>query len=402
MNSSFMIIIGVLSIISLLGLFLIGIYLKKSARIPSQNLGINSSPKGKKFQTMLILPMILTIMPLVGIFVIPNYAGMLVGASIVLFLAIWSCMLPVQQIIRATKNERHIYIDQKNAQDIMINSLQRFSPTQLLTILKKEKLSDIHEGDNINRKLSILALDPFSILESSGPLNATERFRTMNDYINFYSALFSNKHSILYNFSGNHAVAFFNSDSMNPIETAIAIHKRTHSNLKLAKEDPTAARTLSIRPQYCAIVQGFVTIGFVFYNNMLQPLASSSAISIALQLQQVAQRLRIPILVSQDFIDKSMTKEHYNIRTVGLLHKPEDGQIVRTYEILDAYPSYRLEKLMETREIFEEACEAREKGEMKVAYSKFSYVLVNDPKDSLAQYFLDHARRRFPALPTDG
>ena len=394
-----LILFSVPSLFSLLAILVILQQAKKRTLLSSRN--TSTVPPSIRFA--MIPTLILIILLPVAAFIMPQYLLVIIVVATALLATFWIWFLPLRsdphyvEQRRDARQKRVIIGEAKIPRDDSDQPLHHFLPPQLLTLMKKSNSSEIREGDSIHLKLSVLVFSPFSLLVSGGPFSPAKRFEAINENILFYDNLFNLNHTLYSSFSGNYAMALFDPNTIHPIKAAILINKKSRIRLDSLNNNSITAVALTNRPHYCAITQGTVTIGFVNYNNMLQPIVFSSTISNALQLQQVAQKLRVPILASQDFIDESPAREKFHIRTVGPLHEQSNRQVIRTYEILNGYPLHRIEKLVQNRKIFEEACSAREGGDANAAYSKFSYVLANDPLDTLAQYFLDMTRQRLPA-----
>ena len=330
-----------------------------------------------------LLPiLVLVALPLVGSWLLHSYTGIFAVAACTLLVAIWGCCAPIRLAVRYT---RELKTDEKHTRGALTHAVDRFLPTSTLPLIQKRDLNDIQAGDSIYLKLSILALDSFNTLDS----NATGNFKDIHESVNFYDHLFRANNVLFSHFSTECAWALFNKDNSEPIEVALHIQRHLHS----VQEERAPTTPL----QYCAIVKGSVALGFVSYNGTLQPLASSPTVSTAMQLQRVAHTIKTPVLITQDFLDENLAHKHYHTRTIGPLYHKGSTRAMHVYEILDGYPPHRLNTLLTTREIFEEACRARDEGNTEAAYSKFSYVLATDPLDAPAQYFLEVTRKKILA-----
>ncbi len=401
-----LVLITILSVLSLLAIFAIFKRAKKdkpaspssytpSAPVPNKGLGLAMIPSA-----------ILIILLPVAALLIPQYLSGATIAATILLVALWIWLLPVLITLDSVRQKRIVIGEAKEERTTVQPANAAQSPyhilsPQLLALMKKNDSSELQEGDSIHLKLSVLVINPFSFLLSGGLSNSAKRFEAINEGVLFYDSLFGLNHSLFSSFSGNYTIALFNPNTADPIKAAIHINKKSRTRPDSLGDSLLSASMMTNRPHYCAITQGPVTIGMVKYNKILQPIVCSNTISTALQLQQVAQKLHVPILVSQDFFNESAAQEKYQIRTVGSLREQNSKKIIHTYEVLNGYPLRRVEKLVENRKIFEEGCAAREGGDTNTAYSKFSYVLAHDPSDTLAQYFLDITRQRLPLFSSD-
>lgn len=269
------------------------------------------------------------------------------------------------------------------------NILDRYTQGDLHEILHRDSLEEMVMGDNREVRSRILAIDFHNHIASQGIADKEQEFRYLSRCINQAGTILYSRDCIIAQATGSGIVAVFDNDTLGAIDVATDINMQLKRMSK--KTDDTESSTGPLANY--TLLQGLVIIGLVSNGKALQPVIVSETLDLSYQVQRLARRLHIPMVIDE-FSKRAYEKlDRHIFRYIGGMENKVSGQIIRTHEVLNLHSEEYKDQLMTTKNEFEGARRAQEQGEFRKAYSQYTSVIISDPHDLLAQYFQKQCRK---------
>ena len=259
---------------------------------------------------------------------------------------------------------------------------KQYVQDNLHEILHKDSFDDLLGGDHVTLRSKILLVDFHNRLAGETNIAVNERFNLMASWINEAGSILHANGCIIAQSTGSGLIAIFGKDALGVIDAVKTVDRRINTLAPPAEE----GRGNTVPINY-TLMQGLVTIAIVSNGRILQSIIASETIDLAYQIQNLSQRLHIPMIIDEFSRRAHEQLGKYSFRYIGFIQEKASGQIIKTHEILDLYDEDQKQRITENIHEFEDARRAHERGEFRRAYSRYTNVVSNDPFDLLAKHF---------------
>ncbi len=306
------------------------------------------------------------------------------------FLAALGVHMVISSSMHTMEKERSSSRQKRDTIDAEYERIQQYVPEGLANVFGKKSLADISAGMCTLVQTNILFINFHDGIISNLHSDVQRFYGAFNEMIETAGRITHEFGAYLTRCSAKGLTVLFNPESTAAIDATLKIRyeltRRTDIEDKMTEYDSLFS---------AAIHKGTVTVAVLSDSTHVQPVIVSPVMKTAERLQNIGKTLRIPLLVSESVLD-SEDKESgkYQLRYTGLVQRPSEEQIIPIYDILNAHSPDRVKKIIENRDLFEEARRDHEAGRIRKAYSKYTDLLSRDPHDTATQRFQSICRKQ--------
>jgi signal transduction histidine kinase/class 3 adenylate cyclase/CheY-like chemotaxis protein len=267
----------------------------------------------------------------------------------------------------------------------------RFVPHQFLHLLNKESILDVQLGNHIQRKMSILFSDIRSFTTLSESMNPEDTFKFINAYLSRMESVIVENQGFIDKYIGDGIMALFSGSADDAVKSGITmLHRLTEYNQHRANSGYIPVR-IGI-----GINTGSLMLGTVGGKNRMDGTVISDAVNIASRLETLTKYYGVSLLISHHTLANLQHPTNYSIRFIEKVKVKGKSQAVAVFEVFDGdEPEIKQGKLA-TKVTFEQALWLYNLGLKSEAAQLLKGVLKINPKDKVAQIYLERCQSKAP------
>lgn len=257
----------------------------------------------------------------------------------------------------------------------------RFVPQPILELLNKKSILDVHLGDNMQKKMSIIFAELNNFQEISEQLDGTQKFRFINQYLNRMGPIIRNHDGFIDKYLGSGFMSIFPQGVDPMLQAGIAIQKEiTALNLERKEGDPLIEAGMGAHI-------GELMLGTIGEEQRIDATVISDAVNISSRLKDLTKIFHASFIVSAQV--KQEAEESYYFRKLGVVKVKGKTKPIAIYEILDCYPEEIFNRKMQSLLLFEKAVSSFERKDFAAAEESFKKILKEDSQDYTVRYYID-------------
>lgn len=264
----------------------------------------------------------------------------------------------------------------------------RFVPTQFLDILGKKNISDIQQGDQVEREMTVLFTDIRSFTEISESMTPKENFDFINRYLAYMEPVIGRNNGFIDKYIGDSIMALFSGEVEDAINAAIEMR------IKLAEFNQVI--TQFGREQIdsgIGIHHGNLMLGVVGGEKRIDGTVISDAVNLAARLEGLTKVYGGSIIVSEDTLVRINTSEIYEYRFLDVVKVKGKKKAVYIFEILNGEPERCRELKRKTKYRFGRAADMYQNKEFDSAIKEFEGIVEQNPNDIAAKFYIKRCKR---------
>ncbi len=272
----------------------------------------------------------------------------------------------------------------------------RFVPHQFLYLLNKESILDVQLGDHIQKKMSILFSDIRSFTTLSESMKPEDTFKFINAYLSRMESVIVENQGFIDKYIGDGIMALFSGSADDAVKAGITmLHRLTEYNQHRANSGYIPIK-IGI-----GINTGSLMLGTVGGKNRMDGTVISDAVNIASRLENLTKHYGVSLLISHHTLANFQNPTNYSIRFIEQVKVKGKSQAVAVFEVFDGdEPEIRQGKLA-TKVSFEQALWLYNLGLKSEAAQLLTGVLKINPRDRVAQIYLERCQSRVPYAGDD-
>lgn len=276
----------------------------------------------------------------------------------------------------------HLHLAHLNA------AYSRFVPKQFLQLLQKESIVDVKLGDNTLREMSVLFSDIRSFTTISEKMTPEENFRFINSYLSRMEPVIMANSGFIDKYIGDSIMALFSGSADDAIKAGIAMLQTLVEYNQHRANVGYPAIKIGI-----GINTGSLMLGTVGGINRMDGTVISDAVNLASRIESLTKEYGVSLLISHQTFAKLQNPSDYNMRLIERLKVKGKSKAVAVFEVFDGDPPELREAKLATTGIFEEGVLYYYGSSFRKAAQRFEECLVQNPKDKVAQIYLDRCRQ---------
>ena len=264
------------------------------------------------------------------------------------------------------------------------NVYSRFVPTEFLSSLGQQNITDVELGDQVSREMTILFVDIRAFTNLSENMTPEENFKFINSYLSRFSPMITDNGGFVDKYIGDAIMALFPDKPENAL--AAAKEMIEHVNVYNGHRANCGYKPINIG---VGIHTGNMILGIIGDQKRMQGTVISDAVNLASRIQDVTKLYKANVVISQETLVKLDDVMNYNYRWLGRVRVKGKDNAVALFEIFDADDEDRRRLKNDTKVDFEEALIKFSRREFAEAQELFNRVTEKDPDDLTAGIFLE-------------
>ncbi|MBP6740216.1 MAG: response regulator [Leptospiraceae bacterium] len=261
-------------------------------------------------------------------------------------------------------------------------SYARFIPSEFLTFLNKDSITDLKLGDYMEDEMTVFFSDIRGFTTLSEKMSSRDLLQFLNSYLSIVSPIVKSNDGFIDKFIGDAIMAIFPQSPINALMAAVDLCK--------ALEIYNITREKKIRETFrigIGMHTGKMTLGTVGSEERMDTTVVGDTVNLASRLEALTKIFHVPILVSDSFYDKLTMEDKENLREIDIVTVKGKTVPVRVYEVfavdtkeviekkkksmpalLEAIQLFRSGKILESRKIFTKCQELCPEDSIPVVY----------------------------------
>ncbi|HEY9612943.1 response regulator [Allocoleopsis sp.] len=267
----------------------------------------------------------------------------------------------------------------------------RFVPHQFLQLLNKESIIDVQLGDHIQKEMSILFSDIRSFTTLSETMRPEDTFKFINAYLSRMESVIIENQGFIDKYIGDGIMALFSGSADDAVRAGITMLNRlTEYNQHRYN---SGYRPLKIG---IGINTGSLMLGTVGGKNRMDGTVISDAVNIASRLEDLTKYYGVSLLISHHTLASLQNPTNYNVRFIEQVKVKGKSQAVAVFEVFDGDERESKQGKLATKTAFEQALWLYNLGFKSEAAQLLKRVLLLNPRDTVAQIYLERCQSQVP------
>ncbi|KAG2392626.1 hypothetical protein C9374_011351 [Naegleria lovaniensis] len=257
------------------------------------------------------------------------------------------------------------------------DTVYKFVPKEFLSILNKDKITDLKYGDFFEMELDIMFVDIRNYTGISENLQTKKIFKLLNKYLKNVGPIIRKHNGYIDKYLGDGFVALF-------LEPGHAVNAAIEIQMSLKLFNEALGHKYPHIAVGMGIARGMVAVGLIGESRRMDATIISDSVNLSARLESLTKQLNAHILVTKQIIDTTpMVRESF-FRKIGNIAVVGKNQGIQVYEVIPFDDSPK----KNTKDLFEKAMDHlydRDKFNIGEAISLLKQILTIDPEDELCK-----------------
>jgi class 3 adenylate cyclase len=274
------------------------------------------------------------------------------------------------------------------------SAYQKFVPSEFLSYLEKESITELGLGDQVKREMTIMFADIRDFTHLSETLTPQENINFLNAYLSTISPIIRQYHGFIDKYLGDGVMAIFPKSPVDAVNASIAIREAIAQFNQTSNFPPVNVGA--------GLHTGSMMIGIIGENERMQGTVIADAVNVASRLEGLTKYFGVSTLASSETVAGMDNERNYNIRCIDHVKIRGKQTPMMIFEVFDSDPSEIREKKQATKEGFETGLALYHEKKFAEASVQFSSVIQQNPEDKAPQIYLERsARYMIQGVPED-
>ena len=266
---------------------------------------------------------------------------------------------------------------------------RRFVPHAFLRLLGKESIIDVNLNDCVQKDMSILFSDIRSFTRLSERMTPEQNFRFINSYLRKMGPIVRKHHGFIDKYIGDSVMALFDKSADDAVKAGITMLQGLadfNQHRKIKQREPIRIGI--------GINTGLMMLGTIGEDNRMEGTVISDAVNVAARIEGLTQIYGTPLLIGDQTFHQLSQPERYAIRFIDHVKVKGKREKIVIYEVFETDKEEIKQAKFATQKYFETACTLYHAGNIKEATHLFESCLRENPRDSVAQVYLQRCTNR--------
>ena len=198
-------------------------------------------------------------------------------------------------------------------QELYTNSVQRFVPQQLIEILNKKSIMDIHIGDRVAKNISVLFLDIRDSTSIAEKMDHQQNFHFINQFMLQLAPIIGRHNGFIDKFIGDCIMAIFPSDQS--ADDAINCGLQILDQLSHANKQKVFSITEELKVGV-GINTGDLSLGIIGFSDRLEGTVIGDTVNLSARIESMTKTYHKDLLISESTANSIIHVDHYDINYV--------------------------------------------------------------------------------------
>ena len=274
-------------------------------------------------------------------------------------------------------------------------AFSRFVPSQFLQLLDKESIVDVQLGDQVQKEMSVLFSDIRDFTTLSESMTPEDNFKFINAYLSRMEPAIIENQGFIDKYIGDAIIALFGGSADDAVKAGIAMlqHLTEYNQQRLNSGYTPISIGIGINT-------GSLRLGTVGGKNRMDTTVISDDVNLASRLEGLTKFYRVSLLITQQTLARLRHPMEYSIRFIEKTTVKGKSKAVAVFEVFDGEDLELKPVKLATKSVFEEGLFFYYKQAFREAIKRFEMVLSINPRDTVAQIYLERCHRREARIPT--
>lgn len=257
-------------------------------------------------------------------------------------------------LLRNIMDSAVIEVEKTNA------SMNRFVPTEFLSLLKKKNINEVGLGDHTEQEMTILFADIRNFTGISETLSPAENFSFINDYLSVMGPIIRENNGFIDKYIGDAILALFFKSS-----DAAKASVEMHAMLQRFNAQFIDGIFPEIRIGI-GIHTGRIMLGTIGEVRRMENTVISDTVNAASRIESLTKKLKAGILLSGDALAQ-IPGDDYKVRLVDIAQLRGKTKMIEIYELLTPLPAERQTLLLSYADSLKQAIHEARAGKIETA-----------------------------------
>ncbi len=292
------------------------------------------------------------------------------------------------QFFKEKVDERTVELAEANDRLIKINEAnRRFVPNEFLHYLNKESIEEVHLGDNVARKMTIVFSDIRGFTKVSEGMTPQENFDFINDYLHEIVPHVREHNGFVDKYIGDSVMALFAEQVDHAIDCSIESMKSVRSFNRRREQQGKGPIRVGI-----GVHTGNLILGTIGEENRMETTVISDAVNTASRMEGLTSIYGGNILISGAVYNDLTNPEKYHIRYLDTVMVKGKEKAVKVFEVLDGLREQQLQLKLTAEMDFQNAITHYGDKSFVEAKRLFEKVTTMNPEDKAAALYVSRCQ----------
>ena len=289
-------------------------------------------------------------------------------------------------------------VDERTSELVELNrALERFVPREFLSILKKESITQVSLGDQVEQTMTVMFSDIRDFTPLSERMSPQENFNFLNSLLSRVGPIIRQSHGFVDNYMGDAIMALFPEKAEYALQAAIDMLREVsaYSGRHQGTNDQQIGVGISLHT-------GSLMLGIIGEEERMQGTVIADAVNLASRMESLTRVYGVSIIISEQTLKHLENPDKFKYRFLDKVHVKGKEVPVSVYEVFDGDSENIVELKLKTKPDFEEGLFLYHERKFAEASVKFNSVIEHNPEDKAAKLYLRRAAHYMvQGVPTD-
>jgi adenylate cyclase len=265
---------------------------------------------------------------------------------------------------------------------------KKFVPHEFIRSLGKETLTDVRLGDQAEKIVTVLFTDIRDFTTLSEKMTPEENFKFVSSFNARLGPIIRSHNGFINQYLGDSIMAIFPDNPLDALEAAVKMQKAVYElNQERSNEGlPPIKAGIGMHT-------GSLIMGITGDEHRMDAATISDTVNTAARIEGLTKYYRSPLLLSGETIEQINDQHSFHIRRLGSVRLKGKHKLLSIFECINGFNDEELGRKLKTMSDFSEAMNAYHEQQFETAIRLFQQILVTDPDDLTAHFFLGNAKK---------
>jgi class 3 adenylate cyclase len=265
---------------------------------------------------------------------------------------------------------------------------KKFVPIEFIRSLGKETLTDVKLGDQVEKIVTVLFTDIRDFTTLSEKMTPEENFHFVSSFNARLGPVIRSNNGFINQYLGDSIMAIFPENPEDALRAAVGMQKAVHELNEERKE-----KNLPIIRAGIGMHTGSLIMGITGDEFRMDAATISDTVNTAARIESLTKYYKSPLLLSDHTLQYLNGQKEFHFRHLGSVRLKGKNNLLSIIECINGFDKSQLDKKLQTLSLFNEAMNAYQQKQFENALQLFQTILIKDPDDLTAIYFLNNTKK---------
>jgi len=265
---------------------------------------------------------------------------------------------------------------------------KKFVPHEFIKSLGKETLTDVRLGDQVEKIVTVLFTDIRDFTTLSEKMTPEENFHFVSSFNARLGPVIRSNNGFINQYLGDSIMAIFPENPEDALRAAVGMQKAVHELNKERKEVGLPMIRAGIGMHTGSLIMGITGDEF-----RMDAATISDTVNTAARIESLTKYYKSPLLLSDHTLQYLNGQNNFHFRHLGSVKLKGKNNLLSIIECINGFDELQFQRKLQTLSHFNEAMNSYHDQQFENALQIFQTILLKDPDDLTAIYFLDNTKK---------